>query len=252
MNSLKCALAMGLVVLLATTGYAAVIPLTNAGFEDAEAGAWVTSAWGEGREDFSSLAPPVGPQAGHYLFSLLYKKNDQVDTPVNSLSQATEHVIAAGETYTLTYYVAPKHIAYVVNPDFLVQVTAQLYDVDTGNPLVSSSGEPASLVTTKEVIRSLWLAGDPRGTDDVFVHTDDWVLQTLTFTVPEGSTSIGNRLGIVFHPSDAPLGWACQTALDSISLSVESASPVVPEPSAMLLLGSGAVGAMVYGWRKRR
>ena len=123
----KLGMAAALAMLLATGVHAGVIPLQNAGFDDDPTntgGVWAAAYW-ETADD------GIGPQAGTHFFNLLQGDN-------NWLLQASAHTIAAGETYSLGYYVAPRSQVYVDNPaSFMVDVVGQLYDITANTPIAS-------------------------------------------------------------------------------------------------------------------
>lgn len=218
----KLGMAAALAMLLATGVHAGAIQLQNAGFDDDPSntgGAWSTVSW-------ETVGDGIGPQAGTYFFNLL-----QGDSSGNSnwLLQASNHTIAAGETYSLGYYVAPRAQVYADNPGYMVDVVGHLYDITANAPI-------ASLTTTRESMVANW-----KGVD----NSASWLQQTLTYTIPEASLAIGHVLGVVFTPTGGS-SWACQTCLDSVSLTA------VPEPSSLVLVSMGVFGLLAYAWRKRR
>ncbi len=222
MSLWKLGMAAVCVVLLATGVYADTIELQNAGFDDDltnAGGAWSVVAW-------QTVDDGVGPQAGTHFFNLLQGNEQNVS---NWLLQGTSHTIAAGETYSLSYYAAPRAQVYVDNPTaYMVDIVGHIYDVTTNTSL-------ASLTTTREAMAANWQGA---------ANPESWLHQTLTFTVPEESAAIGHVLGVVFTPTSGS-SWACQSCLDSVSLTL------VPEPSAIVLLGMSVAGLLAYAWRKR-
>lgn len=220
MSLLKYVVAAALVVSLGTSAHGGLISLSNAGFDDDPTnanGSWASVVW-------QTADDGVGPQSGSYFFNLL-QGNDS--GAANWLLQSSAHTIVAGETYSLSYCVSPRAQVYVDNPGYLVDVSANLYDI-TSNTTITS------MTTMRNAMVANWQGASKAS----------WLHQTLTYTIPEGDPSIGHTLGVVFTPVNGS-SWACQTCLDTVSLTL------VPEPSTVLLLISGAFGLLAYAWRKR-
>jgi hypothetical protein len=218
MSRLKCGAAAVLVIFLVMPGHAGTIALNNAGFDDDPSnatGAWTSVVW-------ETVNDGVGPQSGTTFFNLMQGNN-------NWLLQATSHIVAEGERYSLSYYVAPRSQVYVDNPGYLVDVTASLYDI-TANTVIASN------TTTRAAMVANWKGASSQ---------DSWLHQTFAYTIPKDDPSIGHTLGVVFTPVNGS-SWACQACLDTVSLNT------VPEPGTLGLLGCGILGILAYAWRKRR
>jgi len=74
-----------------------------------------------------------------------------------------------------------------------------------------------------------------------------WIMWTLGYTVPEGSSDIGNPLGFkAQYQHTNNTGYSVM--LDDIHVTLTE----VPEPSIILLLGIAATGFLAYVWRRRK
>jgi hypothetical protein len=85
-------------------------------------------------------------------------------------------------------------------------------------------------------------------TDTETLSTPTWKTFTdvVTYTVPNDSPYIGKALGVMV----AGMGGAYngELSIDNVHLTVTPA----PEPSTLVLLGTGALSLVAYAWRKRK
>jgi hypothetical protein len=199
---------------------AATITLSNPNFDDATQGNWVTSlVWGDavGNEPGSGPSGDFSNTAPNHL-DLTWVDSAQ---SYAYLKQPTTQTMAAGDTYSLSYYLGGRLDAVSIA---FTDVTASLYDVTTGDVLNSQTTLKGSL---------------PIGS---------MTQHTLTYVVPNGASFIGDPIGIRFESAGtSPYAWS-QTAIDTVSLGVSH----VPEPASVVLLATAIVSLVCYAWRKRK
>ena len=74
-----------------------------------------------------------------------------------------------------------------------------------------------------------------------------WTMWTLDYTVPQGSPDIGNPLG--FKAKYEHTNYTHYSVmLDDLHVTLAE----VPEPSAIILLSTAALGLFAYVWRRRK
>jgi hypothetical protein len=81
------------------------------------------------------------------------------------------------------------------------------------------------------------------------VSRQDWSSASayeLEFTPQAGQPYVGQNIGIEFINATT----YAFPALDAISVTV--GPPIVPEPSTLVLIGTGLISLLAYAWRKRR
>jgi hypothetical protein len=134
----------------------------------------------------------------------------------------TDHVIAPGETYTLSFDSA--------NINWDESISANI------------SGLLVYKQTSWAVLSS-WTVDMPG------VAIPDWQHHSFSFTAEAGAAYIG---GILAMEIDGDTGTLAGThvGVDNISLTLTPAA--TPEPGAFVLAGIGLLGLLAYAWRKRR
>ena len=204
---------------LAAAAQCGEITIVNPSFEDPFTG-HENSALPDGWSvEGSSYGTELGPYDGEQcMFVGSYGEESA------TLYQLTDHTIAAGDEYELTFYAK-----FTWNSgNWPGEYQGNLY-YDTGD------GTRVSLGTAGATF-------DAGGYDPGQSYA--WIEYEIELEILEGDAAIGSKIGFSFtNLTGGTEGWGSWTGCDLVSLQV------VPEPTSLALLG---VGAMSLIRRKRK
>jgi hypothetical protein len=155
----------------------------------------MSNAFAAGNDPGSGLSGDFSNTASkHFNLTWLELTNY---TDLTYLKQATQQAMAAGVTYTLSYFLGGRLDAVSIG---FVDVMASLYDTTTNSILCSQTTTQGS------------------------VSVGSMSQYALAYTVPAGSPSIGHHIGLRFDSvGSASYAWS-QTAIDTVTL-LKSVSP---------------------------
>jgi len=152
-------------------------------------------------------SPPSGNQVAYI--------NSTTTDPSGSFGQDVGTAVVAGDTYKLSFYVAPRNDLSGGTESW----TAQLFAGSSVTPF----GSVAGTVT----------GGSGAG------------FSAVTFTATAPLTATGD---LIIQFSGSTTASEAQVMIDDVSL----AQVTVPEPNTLIVAGCGILGFAAYSWRKRR
>ena len=214
----KFMLAAVLVSCLAAVVQGGEITIVNPSFEDPFTGHTNNATPTGWSVEGSSWGTELGPYDGDQCMFVGSYGDDHA-----TLFQLTDHEIAEGDEFTLTFYAK-----FTWNSgNWPGTYEGSLY-YDTGDGVRNTLGTAGAT-----------FAGAGWGEGESY----SWIEYNIDVVIEAGSPAIGNNIGFAYQNlTGGTAGWGSWTGCDLVSLEV------VPEPASMALLGIGGITLL----RRRR
>jgi hypothetical protein len=230
----KCMVFLVALFLTGATAYATSIPVTNYSFEQPGDGKIIGWDMANGAYYYSTGAPAEVPGWSSDWWTM--DSGVESDWPGStegvwsgflmsvdpSIWNLTSHVIAAGEVFTLQVDAREN---WSTIPGFADLLLILYYDDAAGRP---------------------WAAAT-----FIYDMPETWQTYSLSFAADTFPYLIGHKIGIEIVNISMLGPTECYVGIDNVRLDVNGGN-VIPEPASFLLLGSGLVGLIGYGWRRRK